>query len=95
MAQSATARVPEQPSHEPAPLALTDSQVTAIMQLARPLEPQQRITFFEMVAASLNGRSEIGDGELHRLCRELQARYFAGVTMHAESHRVVRRNASA
>ncbi len=45
------------------PLALTDLQVTTIMQLARP--------FLEMLAAKLNGRREIGDGELHRIVRTI------------------------
>lgn len=53
------------------PLALTDLQVTTIMQLARPLAPDQRTAFLEMLAAKLNGRREIGDGELHRLVRTI------------------------
>jgi hypothetical protein len=56
----------------PAPLALTDAQLTAIMGLARPLLPAQRTAFLEMLAAKLNGRREIGDGMLYQLCRELQ-----------------------
>ena len=47
----------------PLPLALTDSQLTQIMQLARPLSPHQRSTFLEMLAGKLNGQRELGDGE--------------------------------
>ena len=53
------------------PLALTDSQLTAVMQLARPLSPRQRSTFLEMLAVRLNGRRELGDGQVHRICAEL------------------------
>jgi hypothetical protein len=56
----------------PTPLALSDSQITAVMALARPLLPSQRTAFLEMLAAKLDGRGEIGDGQLHQLCRELQ-----------------------
>jgi hypothetical protein len=60
----------------PTPLALPDSQITTIMQLARPLQPQQRSTFLEMLAAKLNGQRELGDGAIYRLCRELQRRHY-------------------
>jgi hypothetical protein len=59
------------------PIALTDEQITTIMQLTRPLQPDQRVAFFEMLAAKLNGRREIGDGTIYRLCRELQREVFA------------------
>jgi len=58
-------------------LALTDAQLTSLMSLSRPLQPYQRIAFFEMVAERLAGRSTIGDGELHRLCRDLQREVFS------------------
>ena len=55
----------------PEPLRLTDAQLTTIMQLSRPLQPAQRRIFVEMIAAQLNGH-EVGDGQLYRICRELQ-----------------------
>ena len=58
------------------PLALTDSQITTIMQLVRPLLPAQRTAFLELLAAKLNGKREIGEGELYQICRELQRQYF-------------------
>jgi hypothetical protein len=58
------------------PLALTDAQITTVMQLSRPLLPDQRTTFGELLAAKLNGRPEIGDGTLYQLCRELQRELF-------------------
>jgi hypothetical protein len=59
------------------PLALSDEQLTTIMQLSRPLQPAQRVAFFEMLVAKLNGRGEIGDGQLFQICRELQRQYFS------------------
>jgi hypothetical protein len=53
------------------PLALTDAQLTTIMGLARPLSPSQRTTFLEVLADKLRGRGELGDGELHLICRQL------------------------
>jgi hypothetical protein len=58
------------------PLALSDAQLTTIMQLSRPLLPAQRIAFLEMLAARLDGRRELGDGAIYRLCRELQREHF-------------------
>jgi hypothetical protein len=60
----------------PALLSLSDSQITTIMGLARPLSPAQRIAFLEMVAAKLNGQRDIGDGAIFRLCRDLQKELF-------------------
>ena len=60
----------------PQPLALSDSQITTVMQLARPLSPQQRSSFLELLAGKLNGQRELGDGELFRLCRELQREVY-------------------
>jgi hypothetical protein len=54
----------------PPPLALSDSQLTTIMQLSRPLLPDQRVTFVELLATRLNGHREIGDSALYQLCRD-------------------------
>jgi hypothetical protein len=55
----------------PTPLALTDAQLTALMILAKPLQPRCRSTFMRIVAHVLHGRGDIGDGELHRLAAEV------------------------
>jgi hypothetical protein len=60
----------------PEPLCLSDEQITTIMQLARPLLPDQRTAFLEMLATRLDGCRELGDGAIYRLCRELQREYF-------------------
>jgi hypothetical protein len=61
------------PDELPQPVRLSDAQITCIMALARPLLPDQRNAFLEMVTAKLarcNG--QVGDGVIYRLCRELQ-----------------------
>jgi hypothetical protein len=58
------------------PLALTDSQLDAVYDAARPLQPIDRSRFLEDVAAALGGCSDVGDGQLARIVREMQKRYF-------------------
>jgi hypothetical protein len=57
-------------------LALTDSEIATVMQLARPLLPDQRTAFLELLATKFKGQRELGDGEVYRLCRELQRQYY-------------------
>jgi hypothetical protein len=59
----------------PAPIALTDDQLDAIMSAAQPLAPADRSPFLEAVAAGLRGR-EIGDGLIHRMIAEAQRLYW-------------------
>jgi hypothetical protein len=61
----------------PRPLALTDSEISTIMALARPLAPSQRTAFLEMIAVKLRGHGELGDGQLYQLCRQLQRELFS------------------
>jgi hypothetical protein len=81
------------------PLALTDAQITTIMQLSRPLLPAQRVAFVELLVARLNGQHVIGDGQLYRLCRELQRELFSPPTFAQDEggkyDRIVRRARSA
>jgi hypothetical protein len=65
------------PDQSSAPLALTDAQITTVMQLVRPLLPDQRTAFVELLAAKLNGCREIGDGTLYQVCRDLQRELFS------------------
>jgi hypothetical protein len=55
---------------------LSGLQQTAILNAARPLAPAERTAFMAGLAKQLVGRSEIGDGELHRAIRDLQRQYF-------------------
>jgi hypothetical protein len=62
----------------PQPLALGDSEITTIMQLARPLPPRQRAAFLEMVTAKLaECDASLGEGAIYHLCRELQRELFS------------------
>ena len=61
----------------PMSILLTDAQITAITNLARPLAPSERVGFFaELFETLLMRRDEVGDGELGRLLRDLHCRYF-------------------
>jgi hypothetical protein len=59
----------------PKPLALSDSQLDAILRAAGPLPPDLRAPFLEDVARALAGR-ELGDGIVARTCAEVQKRYW-------------------
>jgi hypothetical protein len=56
-------------------LCLSDSEITTIMAMARPLPPDARGAFLERVAARLAGQV-LGDGLVARTCRELQREYL-------------------
>jgi hypothetical protein len=58
------------------PLALTDRQLDAVFDAARPLQPRDRSRFLKDVAAELAGNSDPGDGQVARVVRAVQKRYF-------------------
>jgi hypothetical protein len=53
---------------------LSDSELTELFDAARPLLPAVRDEFMAQVAKALEGK-DVGDGELHRLLRDVQRRY--------------------
>jgi hypothetical protein len=57
-------------------LALSDAQVNHIQLVSQPLQPQERAAFMARLFEDLLRREEVGDGELGRLLRDLQGRYF-------------------
>ena len=58
-------------------VSLSDTELTAIMDAARPLAPGDRDAFLRSVAAELaQYPDELGPGVVHRLVREVQRRYF-------------------
>jgi hypothetical protein len=61
----------------PTPLALSDAEITMIMQCSRPLQPDDRSRFIELVAAKVRGAKEIGEGEVWRACVEAQRALFS------------------
>ena len=58
-------------------IALSDSQIAQILLTTLPLQPQERAGFMAaLLEALLMCRDDVGDGELGRLLRDLQRRYF-------------------
>ena len=59
------------------PMSHSDDELSIVMDCARPLPPQDRDSFLREVAAELAKHpDELGPGLVHRITRELQARYF-------------------
>ena len=57
-------------------MILTEPQTLAIIHASRPLAPVERGAFLTALQGLLAGRHDIGDGELHRVIRDLQRQYF-------------------
>ena len=60
----------------PQPLSLSDSQLSSIMDAARPLQVHQRDAFLRDIATELAALPVIGDGALHRIITMVQRRHF-------------------
>jgi hypothetical protein len=58
------------------PLSLSDAQLDAVFNAARPLQPRDRSRFLEDVAAELAVYPDPGDGTVAKVCRLVQRRYF-------------------
>jgi hypothetical protein len=58
------------------PLALCDSEITAVMAACRQLQPRQRQDFLRHVAALLGGMPVRGDGAVHRAISAVWREYF-------------------
>jgi len=58
------------------PLALSDDGLRVLIDLMRPLSPEARIVFLEKIAVELQGRDDVGVGELHRLARAIWREVF-------------------
>jgi hypothetical protein len=55
---------------------LSDKQQSAILSAVNPLERYQREAFLTALTLLLEGKSELGDGELFRILRDLQKIHF-------------------
>jgi hypothetical protein len=58
------------------PIRLTDAQLTAVFDAARPLAVANRDAFLLDLAVALQGQANLGDGTVFRLIREVQRRHF-------------------
>jgi hypothetical protein len=52
-------------------IAVSDDQFSQIMRACDPLAPLERSALLAALAHRLRGYREVGDGELHRLIREI------------------------
>jgi hypothetical protein len=58
------------------PIRLTDDELTAVMNAARPLPVERREDFLRQVAELLGGCVEIGPGTVHWAIEQAQRAYF-------------------
>jgi hypothetical protein len=58
------------------PLALSDSELTAIMHACRPLQPRDRDAFLRDIANELAALPVLGDGVVHRAIVTVQRRHY-------------------
>jgi hypothetical protein len=73
----------------PAPIALSDAQLDAIMRACVPLRPDDRGAFLERVAEQLRDR-EIGDGAVYLAVARAQKEFFdapLSTGEHTQPHR--------
>jgi hypothetical protein len=58
------------------PVKLTDSELAAVLDAARPLDVRARDAFLQQVADELARCGEVGPGVVHRAIREAQRAHF-------------------
>jgi hypothetical protein len=75
-----------------APIRLTDAQLDAVLAAARPLRVVDRDAFLQDVAAALQGRPDLGDGDVYRAIADVQRRHHDPPQLgHDVSHRAAMR----
>lgn len=63
------------------PLALSDSELDAVMNACRPLAVERRDAFLQEIADALQRvNGEVGDGRLHRMIAETQRKYLPAIS---------------
>jgi hypothetical protein len=58
------------------PIRLSDAQLSAVFDAAKPLPRASRDAFLLDLAAALQGQENLGDGTVFRLIREVQRKHF-------------------
>jgi predicted DNA-binding transcriptional regulator YafY len=58
------------------PISLTDSELTAVMDAARPLQPRDRDRFLRAVARAIAELPEIGPGSVHRAIASVWRQHY-------------------
>src|SRR5262249_62126216 len=69
------------------PISLTDAELEAIMNAARPLQPADRDRFLRAVAEAITALPVVGPGSVHRAIAELQRRYFVAPDLRVDEPR--------
>jgi hypothetical protein len=59
------------------PISLSDSELAAVMEAARPIPARDRDQFLRDVASELARYPEIGDGIIHRVTAKIQREHLA------------------
>ena len=57
-------------------MTLSDKQQLAVINVTRPLQAGKKTAFLTALQDQLAGRTEVGDGELHRTLKDLQRQHF-------------------
>ena len=65
---------------------LSPDQADAVLRAARPLPPADHNAFLEEVSSTL-AELEIGDGVVHRVCRDIQRKYWGSPNLSHSSAR--------
>jgi hypothetical protein len=58
------------------PISLTDDELTAIMDAARPLQPRDRDRFLRQIAEAIVAMPVRGPGAIHRAIRSVWREHF-------------------
>jgi hypothetical protein len=68
------------------PISLTDAELTAVMDAARPIPVGRRDAFLQELAVELSKLTIVGAGNLHRAIAETQRRFWDPPTDTGYSH---------
>jgi hypothetical protein len=68
--------LPQTEANQPSPIALSESQMLALLAASYPLPSQSRGPFLEACAKELAAMPELGDGVLHRTIVRVQRMFF-------------------
>ena len=71
----------------PQPIRLSDDELAAVMNAARPLAPRDRDRFLQAVAQAISELPEIGPGSVHRAIHATFRQYFDAPDMRTDEPR--------
>ena len=60
----------------PHPVDFSEAELDIITDAARPIDPAHRAEFVEAVLTALVPHCVLGEGLVHRICRDLQQRFI-------------------